>query len=484
MTIPVFELSHYIDGKFVTSGSAFEIHYPATNEVIGIAPEGQEDAVDAAVRSAKAAFQTWGKITATQRRPILKAFAEGIRRNADELAHIETWDVGRPISDNGPFYIERVAYQIDFFADFAVTQGSEAYPMDNGYINYVLRQPVGVAALITPWNVPLMLETWKIGPALAFGNTVVLKPSELAPIGAWKLAQIAHEVGIPAGVFNVVHGLGTNSTGDLLTRHPDVKLIAFTGKSATGQLVTEAAAKRLARVSCELSSKSANIVFADADLERAIEVALYSAFYGQGEVCLAAPRILVQRSIYNEFVDRFTQAAAANYRAGDPMDVNTTLGPLISIDHWKRVKDYVDSARQGGEIILGGNRPDLPAPFDKGNFFNATIITGVSPGDAVCQEEIFGPVATIVPFDEEEEAIAMANDVGYGLSAVLQTSNVGRALRVAAALNVGTVWVNDNFVRDLRVPYGGMKASGLGRGGGQYSMEFYTDVKTICLSNQ
>ena len=484
MLTPFFELSHYINGKFVNSGPAFEVIYPGTNEVIGSAPEGKADEVDAAVSAAKEAFKTWGKMTASQRRPILKAFAEGIRQHGDELAQLETWDVGRPISENSHHYINRVAHNIDFFADFAVMHGSEAYPMDNGYINYVLRQPVGVAALITPWNVPLMLETWKIGPALGFGNTVVLKPAELTPIGAWKLAQIADQAGLPAGVFNVVQGFGGNSAGAFLTQHPDVKLISFTGETTTGQTISRAAANTLARVSYELGGKGSNIIFDDVDMERAIKVSLRSSFYNQGEVCLAGSRILVQRGIYNEFVERFAEATTAHCRPGDPMNPDTTLGALISTEHWERVMGYIDGARETGEIILGGDRPDLPAPFDKGNFLNATIITKVTPQDTVCQEEIFGPAVTIMPFDEEEEAIEISNDVKYGLSAVLQTGNLGRAVRVAGQLDAGTVWVNDYFIRDLRVPFGGMKASGVGREGGHYSMEFYTEMKNVCLSNQ
>lgn len=356
--------------------------------------------------------------------------------------------------------------------------------MANGYINYVLRSPVGVAGLITPWNVPLMLETWKIGPALAFGNTVVLKPAELTPLGAWRLAQIAHEAGLPRGVFNVVHGFGPDSAGAYLTEHPDVDLISFTGESTTGRAIMAAAARSLKRVSFELGGKGANIIFADADLDRAVQVSLRASFHNQGQICVAGSRLLVQRPVFDEFLAKFAAAARA-LRPGDPMDPETTLGALIAPEHLERVAGYIESARQSGATLLtGGDRPELPAPFNQGNFLNPTIIAEVKPEDRVCQEEIFGPVVTVLPFDSEDEAVAIANGVPYGLSAVVQTRDVGRAVRVSAALEAGTVWVNDFFVRDLRAPFGGMKKSGIGREGGVHSLEFLTEAKTVCLSNQ
>lgn len=485
MAIPFFRVQHYINGEFVDGKNQFEVLYPATNEVIGTAPEGDAETVDAAVQSAAKAFQTWGRTPVAARRRVLRRFAELIRANKEELARIETYDVGRPLRDSLHGYVDRVANNIEFFADFAALHASEAYPMDNGYINYVLRQPVGVAALITPWNVPMLLETWKIGPALAFGNTVVLKPAEWTPIGAWKLAQLAHEAGVPAGVFNVVHGFGPNSAGEFLTRHPLVKLISFTGETTTGKTIMAAAAPTLKRLSFELGGKGPTLVFADVDLERAVEVSVRAAFFNQGEFCLAGSRILVQRPIFDAFLERFL-AAAARLRPGDPMDPQTTLGALIHPEHLQRVEGYLQLVRDGGggRIVLGGDRPQLPAPFDRGNFLNATVIVDVKPEDRVCQEEIFGPVVTVAPFDDEEEAIQVANGVVYGLSAVVLTRDVGRAVRVASRLEAGTVWVNDFFVRDLRVPFGGMKSSGIGREGGQYSLEFFTEAKTVCLSNQ
>ncbi len=484
MDYPFFHVSHYINGQFIDRGPRFDIYYPATNHVIGSAPEAGAEEVDAAVQAAVRAFGEWSRRPSAERRVLLKRFAQLIRDHEDELAAIETWDVGRPIAENKAGYIARIAANIEFFADFTVTHGSEAYPMDNGYINYVLRQPVGVAALITPWNIPMLQATWKMGPALAFGNTVVLKPAELTPIGTWRLAQLAHAAGIPPGVINVIHGFGPDSAGALLTKHPDVKLISFTGETTTGTIIMAAAAPTLKRVSFELGGKGANIIFADVDLERAVSISLRSSFFNQGEFCLAGPRILVQRPVYEAFLSHFRQAAA-QLKIGNPFDPDVRVGALISREHFTRVSNYIDLAgTDGASIILGGAPPVLPEPFAQGNFLQPTIIIDVKPHDRVCQEEIFGPVVTVAPFDEEEEAVAIANSVSYGLSAVVQTRDVGRAVRLGSALEAGTIWVNDFFVRDLRVPFGGMKQSGIGREGGHYSLEFYTEVKTICLSNQ
>jgi aminomuconate-semialdehyde/2-hydroxymuconate-6-semialdehyde dehydrogenase len=476
-----YEVQHFINGKFVDGGDRFEVYYPATGEVIGTAPDGGQAEVNAAVEAAKQAFEKWSRTKPTERRKILNRFADLIRKHANELAQIETLDVGRPISENSHHYLERVAANISFFADFATMIGSESYPMENGYINYVLRQPVGVAALITPWNVPLLLETWKIGPALAFGNTVVLKPAEWTPLGAWKLAQIAQEADLPPGVFNVVHGHGPNSAGEFLTTHPDVALVSFTGETTTGQTIMRAGAATLKRYSFELGGKGANIIFEDADITRALEIAKKGAFFNQGEFCLAGSRIFVQKSIYDRFVSEFIEVTK-KIKVGDPMDPKTEMGALIAPEHLDRVLGFVQAAKEyGNELLVGGEQLKLPGSLSQGNFMLPTVIAAGFQ-DKICQDEVFGPVVTVTPFETEEEVIEWANGTRYGLSGVVQTRDVSRAHRVAAAMKVGTVWINDFFVRDLRVPFGGMKHSGIGREGGHYSMEFYTEMVNICVA--
>lgn len=477
-----YEVSHFINGEFVDSGRRFPIVYPATGEQIGSAPEGSEAEIDQAVAAARAAFASWSRLKPSERRRILHRFADAIESHGDELARLETLDVGRPMRENSRHYIQRAAANIRFFADFAAMMPSEAYPMENGYINYVLRHPVGVAGLITPWNVPLLLETWKIGPALAFGNTVVLKPAEWTPLGAWKLSQLAKESGLPPGVFNVVHGFGPQSAGEFLTRHPDVNILSFTGETVTGQTIMANAAPTLKRLSFELGGKGANIVFADAEWDRMLDVSVRAAFFNQGEFCLASPRIFVERPAYDRFVEEFVQRARS-LRVGDPMDPETQMGSLIAPEHLERVLGFVERAVQAGaRVATGGRRLELPAPFNGGNFMEPTVILGASSNDEICQTEVFGPVVTVTPFDDEEEVVAWANGTQYGLSAVVQTKDVRRAHRVAAALQVGTVWVNDFFVRDLRVPFGGMKFSGIGREGGHYSLEVFTEPVNICVA--
>jgi aminomuconate-semialdehyde/2-hydroxymuconate-6-semialdehyde dehydrogenase len=481
---PFLEVKHYINGEFVDGGTPFEVLHPATNQVIGMAPEGKQNEIAAAVEAARVAYKTWSRMPVSERRTHLRAFAQGIRESAAELEFLESLDVGRPIRETRTGYVQRMANNIEFFADFAVTHGSEAYPMENGYINYVQRSPVGVAALITPWNMPMMLSTWKLGPTLAFGNTAVLKPAELTPVGAWKLAEIAHRSGLPKGVFNVVHGFGPDSAGAYLTEHPDVDLISFTGETTTGKIISRVAVDGHKRTSMELGGKGANIIFADADLDRVVDVTMRAGFFNQGEVCLAGSRILVERSVHDELLERFAKAAKG-LQMGNVLDMNTTLGALISTEHLERVEDFARVAvAQGAEIVTGGSRPDLPGAFGQGNFFQPTLLTGVKATDRIAQEEVFGPVIPVIPFDGEDEAIALANGTPYGLNAVLQTSNVGRTLRVSSQLEVGTVWVNDWFVRDLRVPFGGAKASGMGREGGHYGYEFYLETKNICIANK
>ena len=482
METPFFEVTHYINGEFVNSPLQFEKLYPATNQVIGTVAEGKQAEVDRAVSAAKNAFKTWGKMSASQRRPILRAFAEGIRKNADELARIETFDVGRAIRENNIHYIERIANNIEYFADFAALHGSESYPMDSGYINYVLRQPVGVAVLITPWNIPMLLSTWKIGPALAFGNTAILKPAESTPIGAWKLAQIAHEAGVPAGVFNVVQGFGPNSAGAYLTSHPDVRLISFTGETSTGQAILKAAAgTNMARVSFELGGKGPNIIFDDADIERALAISQKAAFVNQGEVCLAGSRILVQRGIYNEFVERFAAKLTNETVIGDPLDPATEMGTAANEPQFNRIMAAIDSAKGDGATLVTGGARATGAGLDDGLFIQPTIFSGVTNDMKVAQNEIFGPVLSVISFEEEDEAIAIANDIPYGLASGVWTTNLSRAMRTIPKLRSGVVWVNTYRMVAAQAPFGGVKESGFGRERGEQGLLEFTNVKNVMI---
>lgn len=477
-----YDVKHYIDGQWVDSAERFPVYFPGTGQEIGSAPEGGKEEVARAVEAARRAFDKWSRTKPSERRVILNRFADAILKHADELARLETLDVGRPIKENSRGYIERAAANISFFADFASMLGSESYPMENGYINYVLRHPIGVAGLITPWNVPLLLSTWKIGPALAYGNTVVLKPAEWTPLNAAKLAELAEEAGLPPGVLNVVHGHGPDSAGEFLTRHPDVNIISFTGETTTGQIIMANAAPGLKRLSFELGGKGANIVFADAEFERALDVSRRAAFFNQGEFCLAGSRIFVEEPLFDRFVEAFVERARG-IKVGDPRDPETDMGALIDPSHLERVLGFVEGARaDGNEVLTGGEKLNLPGPLAGGNYMAPTVILARRHTDRICQDEVFGPVVTVTPFRTEEEVIAWANDTRYGLSAVVQTTNARRAHRVAASVMAGTVWVNDFFVRDLRVPFGGMKHSGIGREGGIYSLEVFTEAQNICVA--
>jgi aminomuconate-semialdehyde/2-hydroxymuconate-6-semialdehyde dehydrogenase len=350
--------------------------------------------------------------------------------------------------------------------------------MDDQALSYTIYQPVGVAGIITPWNYPFLLSTWKIAPCLAFGNACIHKPAELSPLTATVLAEIIHDSGLPEGTFNVVHGFGPNSAGQAISQNPDIDLVSFTGEDNTGKAIMADAAPHLKRLSFELGGKAANIIFADADLDAALESSLQAAYTHQGQVCLAGSRLLVERSIYNQFLRDFVKAST-QIQPGDPLDPKTTFGALISDEHLQRVSRYVEGARNdGATICCGGKRPD---GMQQGNYYLPTVITDIDSTHPACQEEIFGPVVTVLPFDSEEQAVEYANGTRYGLSGSVWTQNVKRAHRVAAAIRVGTMWVNCWQLRDYRAPLGGAKKSGIGREGGRHSMEFFTDVKTVCI---
>jgi 5-carboxymethyl-2-hydroxymuconic-semialdehyde dehydrogenase len=429
------------------------------------------------VKAARQAFDQgpWPRLSAEERARALRRIGDLIEKHADEIADVEIEDTGVPTSQIKKGAIPRAAQNFYFFADMADKITGESFPKDGEFMNYTVRRPVGVAGLITPWNVPFMLETWKVAPCLAAGNTCILKPAEWAPLSANKLAEIVQEAELPPGAFNVLHGIGEQA-GAAIVAHPGVQLISFTGETATGQEIIRNGAGTLKRFSMELGGKNPTIVFEDADLERALDGAIWQVYSLNGERCTAGSRLLVQESIYSGFVDRLAERVRS-IRVGDPTDPGTEVGPLIHPEHWQRVKSYMDIAREeGATILVGGDRPPHQP---EGNYFQPTLIVGVRNSMTIAQEEIFGPVLVVIPFRDEEEALRIANDVRYGLAAYVWTRDMARGHRIAEAIESGLVWINSQNVRDLRTPFGGSKASGIGREGGHYSFDFYTEVTTI-----
>ncbi|HLI27336.1 MAG TPA: aldehyde dehydrogenase [Chloroflexota bacterium] len=474
----------FIDNQWVeaASGRTFEDVNPATEQVLAHIAEADASDVDRAVRAARRAFDEgpWPRLRAAERAALLRRVGELILQHQDELVQLESLDTGKPVRESRALDVPRSAHNFIFFAEYSTKVTSEAVNQDGQYLHYELRDPVGVAALITPWNFPLLLATWKIGPCLAAGNTCVVKPASVTPLTALRLAELVAEAGLPEGVFNVVTGPGA-TVGTALVSHPGVNLVSFTGETVTGQQIMAAAAPGLKRVSFELGGKAPNLVFASADLDAAVAGSLRSAFFNQGEVCLATPRFLIEERIYDQFLEKFVAAARA-LRLGDPLDPATEMGPLVSKSHYERVRGYIQLGREeGAALVTGGERPEGLA---RGYFLQPTVFTQVRPDMRICREEIFGPVVSVQPFRSEEEAVRLANDTPYGLDATIWTNDLKQAHRVAARLVVGTVWVNCWFVRDLRVPFGGAKASGIGREGGKYSWEFYTEAKNVCIAVQ
>ena len=480
-------LSNFIDGRFVATGkSTFENRNPVTGELVNLVAEADAAMVDDAVKAARRALKgPWGRMSEQERAAILRKVADGIMRRFDEFLKAEILDTGKPVTLASHIDIPRGAANFNVFADQVVTLSTESFRMATpdgaGALNYAIRVPRGVIAVVCPWNLPLLLMTWKVAPALACGNTVVVKPSEETPTTATLLGEIINEAGVPPGVYNVVHGFGPGSAGEFLTQHPGVDGITFTGETTTGSAIMMAAANRVRPVSLELGGKNAAVVFADCNLDKAIEGTMRSVFANCGQVCLGTERVYVERALFNTFVDRL-KSAAANLRMGDPFDKATTMGPLISQEHRKKVLSFYDKAKaEGANVVLGGGVPSLDATFHGGSFVQPTIWTGLPETSTVMRDEIFGPCCHIAPFDSEEEAIALANDSPYGLATSIWTENLTRAHRVAAQIEVGITWVNSWFLRDLRTPFGGSKQSGIGREGGVHSMEFYTELRNVCV---
>ncbi|KGM12679.1 betaine-aldehyde dehydrogenase [Cellulomonas carbonis T26] len=470
-------LRHYVDGEHVDSldGTTFEVLDPTTCEGYVHAAAGKAADVDRAVAAARRAFDEgpWPRMLPRERSRVLHRVADIVESRDARLAELESFDSGLPITQ-ALGQARRAAENFRFFADLVVAQTDDAYKVPGRQINYVNRKPIGVAGLITPWNTPFMLESWKLGPALATGNTVVLKPAEFTPLSASLWAGIFEEAGLPRGVFNLVNGLGEEA-GDALVKHPDVPLISFTGESSTGRTIFANAAPHLKGLSMELGGKSPAVVFADADLDAAIDATIFGVFSLNGERCTAGSRILVQREVYDEFVERYA-AQAARVVVGPPHDPRTEVGALVHPEHFAKVMRYVEIGRTEGRLVAGGGRPD---GFPTGSYVAPTVFADVPPDARIFQEEIFGPVVAITPFDTEEEALALANGVRYGLAAYVWTDDLRRAHTFAQAVESGMVWLNSNNVRDLRTPFGGVKASGLGQEGGYRSIDFYTHQQAV-----
>lgn len=477
------DVLNFIDGGWVQSvaGTCLDNVDPARGCVYAKVPDSDERDVNSAVDAARRAFPAWSKTPVVQRSRILSAIADSIDANADRLARAESVDTGKPLSLARSVDIPRAAASLRYYAAAAQHVHSECHATDDVALNYTLRTPRGVAGTISPWNLPLYLLTWKIAPALATGNTVVAKPSEITPVTAHLLTELAKEAGLPPGVLNVVHGTGVKA-GAALVAHPDVPTISFTGGTATGEEVARVAGPMFKKIALELGGKNPNIILADADMDRVLPESLRSSFANQGQICLCGSRIFVEKPAYDSFVEKFVEATR-NLRVGDPLEEGVDLGAMVSKEHQAKVLSYLDLAHEeGGRILCGGGVPDvLPERCKNGFFVQPTVITGLPLDCRVNREEIFGPVVSIMPFDGDDQVVQYANDTKYGLSASIWTSDVTRAHRLAHAIDAGTVWINCWMLRDLRVPFGGMKSSGVGREGGDESLRFFTEPKNVCV---
>ena len=478
------QIQNFIGGEFKApvGGRYLDNIEPATGKPYSqVADSGPKD-VDLAVAAAEKAFPDWSKKPAAERSKILLRIADLIERDLERFARAESIDTGKPITLARTLDIPRAVANFRFFATAILHTESEAHVTDGIAFNYTLHQPRGIAGLISPWNLPLYLLSWKIAPAIAVGNTAIAKPSELTPMTAYFLCEVCREAGLPAGVLNVVHGTGPN-VGAAVAAHPRINTVSFTGGTVTGKKVAEACAPLFKKVSLELGGKNPNIVFADADLDAAIAGSVRSSFANQGQICLCGSRVFVERPIYQQFVDRFI-GQASQLKQGDPLDEKTEQGAIVNKAQLEKIRFYVDlSQKEGGKIALGGKSPEPPNERTReGYFFSPTVIVDLPVACRTNREEIFGPVVTITPFESEDEVIGYANDVDYGLSSSVWTQNLSRAHRVAEQIHTGTVWVNCWLVRDLRVPFGGMKASGVGREGGEEALRFFTEPKNVCIA--
>lgn len=475
----MFQIKNYINGEFVApnAGTYLDNYNPAEGEVYSQIPDSDSSDVAKAVEAAKAAFPSWSALTREERSQHMLKVSNRITERLDELAEAESTDNGKPLWLAKKVDIPRASDNFKFFATAILHDSSELHDTDGKFLNYTLRQPIGVAGCISPWNLPLYLFTWKIAPALASGNTVVAKPSEVTPMTAYLLSEICDEVGFPKGVLNIVHGLGAK-VGSSMTEHPDVPIISFTGGTETGKTIARTAAPMFKKLSLELGGKNPNVIFDDCDLEKAINTSLNSSFANQGQICLCGSRIYVQRGIYEAFKTQFVEKVK-KMKVGDPKSADVKLGAVVSKPHFDKILSYVELAKEeGGSVLCGGKQAETDM---NGWFIEPTVIDGLNETCRTNQEEIFGPVVTIQPFDTEEEVLGYANGTKYGLASTVWTNDLTKAHRVAANLHTGIVWVNCWLMRDLRTPFGGVKNSGVGREGGWEALRFFTEPKNVCI---
>ena len=479
---------NFIDGEYRTgsSGKTFDNISPVDGSLVSVVHEADASDVDAAVRAARAALEgPWGKMPLAERLRIVSGIVDGITARFDDFLAAEVADTGKPVSLASHLDIPRGAANFQIFADIMRNHHDAAFRMPTpdgaGALNYTVSRPKGVIGVICPWNLPLLLMTWKVGPALACGNTVVVKPSEETPSTAAMLGEVMNAVGVPPGVYNVVQGFGPGSAGEFLVSHPGVNAITFTGETRTGESIMKNAAVGVRPVSFELGGKNPAIVFADCDMDKAIEGTMRSVFANCGQVCLGTERVYVERPIFDEFVARLKKSAEG-LACGRPEEKTTSMGPLISKEHQAKVLSYYKKAvEDGATVVTGGGVPDMPGELAKGAWVQPTVWTGLADDSAVVTEEIFGPCCHVRPFDSEEEVVRLANDTPYGLACSIWTEDLSRAHRVAPRIVVGICWINSWFLRDLRTPFGGAKQSGIGREGGSYSLEFYTELTNVCV---
>ena len=476
------KLQNFINGQYCDprKGKYINNYEPATGKVYSLIPNSDEEDVRLAVEAAEKAFPIWSKMAIEERSKILVKLSEGIEARMDEFVQAESKDNGKLLSLAAHVDIPRAVSNFHFFATAILHFASESHNMEGVGINYTVRKPIGIVGCISPWNLPLYLFSWKIAPALAAGNCIVAKPSEVTPYTAFLLGKVAQEAGMPPGVMNILHGEG-RSVGDAIVKHPKIKAISFTGGTQTGEHIARIAAPMFKKISLELGGKNPNIIFADCDFKEMLSTTLRSSFANQGQICLCGSRIFVERSIYNKFKEEFVKRVATTL-VSNPKDPAAKMGAVVSKSHMEKVLSYVELAKEeGGTVLTGGVKVNLEAPYDGGYYLRPTVIEGLAFDCRTNQEEIFGPVVTITPFDTEEDVLMMANSTQYGLSATLWTSDLKRAHRMADKLQAGIVWINAWLVRDLRTPFGGVKASGVGREGGREALRFFTEPKNVFI---